>query len=136
PTFLERLHSGTFLTNANVCIKLTYTGDNLEETLKSGDSLTVSRLKFLGEDGNEYRLCDLKKDSGFGGVESTLVQERRVIEALDQQLQSLKTAFGTEEIPVVIGDICYFVSTVTPSRLKLKSDFEFKTADNRSIVWV
>lgn len=136
PAFLERLSSGKFITTSNAEVKLSYTGDDLEEKLRNDSSLAVGKLTFIGDDGTEYRLRDLQKDAGFGGKGSALKHEERAISLLSQKIEIEKYNYSSDYIPVVVGDVCYEVISVASTPGTPKSDFHFIDVNGNEILWV
>ena len=110
PAFLERLASGTFITTSNTAVRLSYDGEGLEEKLRNDSARAIGKLRFTDHNGTEYKLNDLLKDSGFGGVGTRLKHEEAAIALLQQYIDIEKHNHGSDLIPIHAAGICYFVA--------------------------
>lgn len=132
---MERLASGTFITTSNTEVRLSYNGEGLEEKLRNESSRAVGQLRFIDEHGTEYKLADLLKDSGFGGVGSRLKHEEAAIALLQQRIDIEKHNHSSDIIPIHAAGICYFVAGVESTTGTPKSDFHFVDGEGREVLW-
>ena len=132
---MERLASGTFITTSNTEVKLSFAGEGLETKLRNESARAVGKLRFLDPDGTEYRLQDLRKDAGFGGMNS-LKREEQALALFQQRLDIEKHNFHADMIPIVVAGQCYYVSSVESTPGTPKSDFHFTDLFGREVVWI
>lgn len=108
----------------------------LSKDVKSSSDL--NNIRFLGDDGNEYKLSDIKKNADFGGKgdRSSVAKEDAALESLNNQLNEAKKVLKSATVPIVIKNKTYQVASAESTPGTPKSDFHLLDINGNEIVWI
>ena len=98
----------------------------------------LNNLRFLGQNGNEYKLSDIKKNADFGGKgdRSSVAKEDAALESLNNQLNQAKKELKSSTVPIIIRNKVYRVASAESTPGTPKSDFHLLDIDGNEIVWI
>jgi len=101
-------------------------------------STELNSMKFLGSDGKEYKLSDIKKNNEFGGKgdRSGVAKEDAALESLKKQIALAKKKESSAVIPIRIGNKTYKVTIAESTPGTPKSDFHLLDIDGKEVVWI
>mgnify|MGYP003337583708 FL=1 len=106
--------------------------------LKSGSNSELSSLRFMGDNGQQYKLSDIVKNVEFGGKgdRAGTVKEDRALESLRQQIMEAKKFEKSATINIRIAGKIYKVYDAESTPGTPKSDFHLIDQDGKEIVWI
>lgn len=101
-------------------------------------SAELNNIRFLGDNGEEYKLSDIKKNADFGGKDarSTVAKEDAALESLNNQLNEAKNTLKSAIVPIVIKNKTYQVASAESTPGTPKSDFHLLDINGHEIVWI
>ena len=101
-------------------------------------STELNGIRFLGEDGEEYKLSDIKKNSEFGGKgeRSTVAKEDAALSSLNEQLIQIKKDTKTASVPIKVKNKVYKIDYAESTPGTPKSDFHLVDMDGKEVIWI
>lgn len=101
-------------------------------------SAELNGIRFLGEDGEEYKLSDIKKNSEFGGKgeRSTVAKEDAALSSLNEQLIQIKKDTKTASVPIKVKNKVYKIDYAESTPGTPKSDFHLVDMDGKEVIWI
>lgn len=98
----------------------------------------LNSIRFLGNDGNEYKLSDIKKTGEFGGKgdRSGVAKEDAALASLNDQLSQVKKQMASATVPVVVDGRTYEVAYAESTPGTPKSDFHLVDISGKEVVWI
>lgn len=101
-------------------------------------STELNNIRFLGSDGKEYKLSDIKKNNEFGGKgdRSGVAKEDAALESLNKQIALAKKKESSATIPIRIDNKTYKVTIAESTPGTPKSDFHLLDIDGKEVVWI
>jgi hypothetical protein len=108
----------------------------LQKTTKTSSEL--NNIVFVGSDGNNYKLSDIKKNNEFGGKgdRSTVAKEDAALSSLNTQINVVKKQLKNAFVPIKVGTKTFKVMMAESTPGTPKSDFHLVDIDGNECVWI
>lgn len=101
-------------------------------------SVGLNTIRFLSEDGDEYKLSDLKKNAEFGGKgeRSTVAKEDAALNSLNEQITQIKNTIKSPYVPIKVKNKIYEIDYAESTPGTPKSDFHLVDMEGKEVVWI
>jgi hypothetical protein len=105
---------------------------------KTKSSAELNALRFVGSDGKQYKLSDIKKNAEFGGKgdRSSVAKEDAALEAINSQLNAIKKSTKLAYVPIKIKSKIHKVVKAESTPGTPKSDFHLINEKGEECVWI
>jgi hypothetical protein len=129
-----------FVMTNNAKMKFAFDEDALN-ALKSKLVSRIREIKFLGQDGKNYRITSFKLNEEFGDKfqNNKMINPKRKedyeLQSLQKQLEGIKTKIVSPTVPIRIGNKTFDVLEIMTTPGVPKSDFHFTDIHGKEIVW-
>lgn len=127
----------TFDLVGNKKVSFVYDPD-VAKVVSKRNQVQLRTVRFLGEDGNEYKLSDLEKSAEFGGkgAGSGTLKEDIELQSLIKQLNDIRKKHKTGTVPIRVGGKTFNVADAITTPGTPKSDFHLVDGDGKEVVWI
>jgi len=101
-------------------------------------SQEINSIIFLGDDGKEYKVTNIKKNADFGGKgdRSGVAKEDATLASLNKQILDAKKKEKIGTLPIRIGNKTYKATIAESTPGTPKSDFHLLDSDGNEIIWI
>lgn len=105
---------------------------------KTKSAAELNAIRFLGADGNQYKLSDIKKNAEFGGKgdRSSVAKEDAALSAINDQLNAIKKSTKTAHVLIKIKNKTHKVVKAESTAGTPKSDFHLINEKGEECVWI
>lgn len=105
---------------------------------KTKSSADLNAIRFVGSDGKQYKLSDIKKNAEFGGKgdRSSVAKEDAALSSINSQLNAIKKATALAYVPVKVKSTIHKVVKAESTPGTPKSDFHLINEAGEECVWI
>jgi hypothetical protein len=105
---------------------------------KNKTSVELNAIRFVGSDGKQYKLSDIKKNAEFGGKgdRSSVAKEDAALGAINSYLDAIKKATQLAYVPIKVKNKVHKVVKAESTPGTPKSDFHLINHAGEECVWI
>jgi len=135
---IKKLQEGSLFEVTGSKKVLFYKNKQAIALLEKGNKASYDAVRFLGNDGNTYKISDIVKTPEFGGKGegAGTAKEDEQLASLKKQIAAAKKEMKSAVIPVKIKNKVYKITDAASTTGTPKSDFHLLDADGKEVVWI